>query len=101
MRFRFNPENELRDLDRNGRKSTVARRFEQSVVAAFGRRMQLIRAMRDERELYQFRGLHFERLERNAEEHSIRLNDQWRLIVRFREDDGGRYMWIDKIEDYH
>jgi toxin HigB-1 len=51
--------------------------------------------------LYQFRGLHFERLERNAEEHSIRLNDQWRLIVRFREDDGGRYMWIDKIEDYH
>lgn len=32
---------------------------------------------------------------------SIRLNDQWRLILRFEEDTNGKVIAIIEIADYH
>jgi proteic killer suppression protein len=34
-------------------------------------------------------------------EQSIRLNNQWRLIVRLEKDKEGKYLVILDIEDYH
>jgi proteic killer suppression protein len=46
--------------------------------------MQTIRAAPDERVFYQLKSLHFEELLGNrSHQHSMRLNDQWRLIIEF------------------
>jgi len=46
--------------------------------------------------------LHFEKLKGSrAGQHSIRLNDQWKLIFRIETDTEGRLLIIVKIVDYH
>jgi proteic killer suppression protein len=36
-----------------------------------------------------------------ADQHSIRLNDQWRLILHFRTGDDGKSVVVIEIVDYH
>ena len=101
MRFSINPDDGLDDLYTRGSSSKLGKKLDVAIVKAFARRMAVIAAVPDERELYAYASFHFEKLERNDVDHSIRLNGQWRLIVALREDEQGRYIWIDKIEDYH
>jgi len=76
--------------------------FPQAVVSAFRKRMQQIRAAEDERVFYQLRSLHFEKLKGNRKgQHSIRLNDQWRLIVRLEGEAPGRVLIVIEVVDYH
>jgi toxin HigB-1 len=73
-----------------------------SVDKAFRKRMQLIRAANDERDFYALKGLHFEKLKDNEEnERSMRLNDQWRLIVRLEGEAPNKTVVIVGIRDYH
>lgn len=37
----------------------------------------------------------------NKGERSLRLNDQWRLIVRLMKDEEGKLILIINLEDYH
>jgi proteic killer suppression protein len=68
----------------------------------FRRKVALLAAATDQRDLYNLRSLHFEKLAGDrATERSIRLNDQWRLILRLEQDDEGHLIVIIKIEDYH
>jgi toxin HigB-1 len=56
------------------------------VVKAFRKAMQHIRAASDERTLYSRRSFRFEKLKGNREgQYSMRLNDQWRLVVELHE----------------
>ena len=56
----------------------------------------------DERDLYALKGLRYEKLKGDrAGERSLRLNDQWRLIVRPVSEADGRVMLIIEIVDYH
>ena len=58
----------------------------------------------DERDLYKFKSLHFEKLagkRGKQEQRSLRLNDQFRLIVKLDRDSEGKYILIIDIEDYH
>lgn len=56
--------------------------FADVVVSAYRKRMQQIRAALDERDFYASKGMHFEKLKgKRSHQHSIKLNDQWRLIV--------------------
>jgi toxin HigB-1 len=72
------------------------------VVKSYRRRMQVIRAAKDTRDLREVRGNHFERLlGARAHQHSIRLNDQWRLIVELGRGKDSRTIVIMNIEDYH
>lgn len=72
------------------------------VVTAFRKRMQQIRAAPDERTFYALKSLHFEKLKGNrAHQRSMRLNDQWRLILEFSEEPSGKIVVIVDIEDYH
>src|SRR5436309_2787142 len=74
----------------------------QAVDKAFRRRMQLIRAVADERNFYEHKSLHFEKLKgRRSHQHSMRLNKQFRLIVEVEPSSGGNTLVIVAIEDYH
>lgn len=72
------------------------------VVKAFRKRMQVIRSARDERDFYALRSLRFEKLKANREgQYSMRLNDQWRLILSFDGEGSGKKVLIVEITDYH
>lgn len=56
----------------------------------------------DSRDFYQLRSLRFEKLSGNrAGQYSLRLNDQWRLIIRIEQDDQGQEIVVVEIVDYH
>jgi toxin HigB-1 len=76
--------------------------FQQSLVSLFRRRMQQIRAAADERDFYSLKSLHFEKLKGDrSHQHSMRLNDQWRLILEFEGSAPNKTVVIIAIEDYH
>ena len=68
----------------------------------FRKKVQLLAAATDERDLYNLRGLRLEKLSgTRSGQHSIRLNDQFRLILRFDTDKEGRLVVIVELTDYH
>jgi proteic killer suppression protein len=77
----------------------------QAVVKVFRKRMQQIRAAIDERDFYELRSLRFEKLKgKRKHQHSMRLNDQYRLIVELikeNPDAQSSKIKIVGIEDYH
>jgi proteic killer suppression protein len=76
--------------------------YSPSVVSAFRRRMQQIRSAPDERVFYALKSLHFEKLKgARSGERSMRLNDQWRLIVEITGAGEEKAVLILRIEDYH
>ena len=75
--------------------------FSPAVVKAFRRRMQMIRAATDERDFYALKSLHFEKMQSNPNHHSMRLNDQYRLIVELKSGSQAKTVVIVGIEDYH
>jgi toxin HigB-1 len=93
-------DNELRAMDAD--ETYVARRFDKVLHRAFRRVMGLIRAADDQRDLRAFTGLRLEKLAGNRKgQHSMRLNDQFRLIVRFVQDPQGQSIVVIEIVDYH
>ena len=72
------------------------------IVRAYRRRMQQIRAAADERDFYSQKSLRFEKLHGDRKhQRSMRLNDQWRLILEIRADCARRSVVVVAIEDYH
>ncbi|WP_298907578.1 type II toxin-antitoxin system RelE/ParE family toxin [uncultured Nostoc sp.] len=74
------------------------------VVDDFFEVMAIIDAAVDERDLYAQKGLRFEKLQGKrgkVGQRSLRLNDQWRLILTVDKDEQGNYLTIIDIEDYH
>ena len=61
-----------------------------------------IRAAQDERDLRVMRSLHLERLRGDrSHQHSLRLNDQYRLIIEIGKTDGRTRIVLVEITDYH
>ena len=90
------------DLDRLETDAHYTAGHSQEVVSAFRKRMQQIRAFRDERDLLAVRSLNFEKLKGNrGGQHSIRLNLKWRLILEVRGDHPCKIIGIIEIVDYH
>jgi proteic killer suppression protein len=76
--------------------------FPKEIVRAFRKRIQSIRAAVDERDLYAVKGNHFEKLKGNRDgQHSLRLNDQWRMIIEIKEGSPKNIIVVVGIEDYH
>ena len=76
--------------------------FSTPVVRAFRRRMQMIRDAVDERAFYAMRSLHFEKLKgKRSHQYSMRLNEQWRLIIELHKSGRRSVVVIVDIEDYH
>ncbi len=58
--------------------------FGGDVVKAYRKRVQQICAASDERTFYAQHSLKFEKLHGRESQYSMRLNDQWRLIMELR-----------------
>lgn len=90
------------DLDRLETDPEFNAGFDVAIVRRFRKTMQLIRAAPDERTFYQMKSLHYEKLKgRRSHQRSIRLNDQWRLILKIEHQEDGKLVIIVTIEDYH
>src|ERR1039458_6157929 len=76
--------------------------FPQAVEKKFRFRIQQIMSFIDEREFYSLKALHFEKLKGDrSHQHSIRLNDQWRMILEFEGEAPNKRLIVVGIEDYH
>ncbi len=72
------------------------------VVRRYRMTLAWIRAADDERDLYGNRSLHYEKLKGNRKhQRSMRLNDQYRLILEIEGEGADRVVHIVGIEDYH
>ncbi len=73
-----------------------------AVVKAYRKRMQLIRGAQDERAFYALKSLRFEKLKGGrSHQFSMRLNDQWRLIIELDGSGKEKVVQLVSIEDYH
>lgn len=98
MRFRF----ASRKLEALYTREKGARKFPPEIIDAFFDVMAVIAAASDERDFYAVKSLHYKNLSgTRAGDHSMRLNDQWRLIVRMEKDAEGKYVLVISLEDYH
>jgi toxin HigB-1 len=89
-------------LDRLETDPTYSAGFGNPVVKAYRKRMQQIRAATDERTFYAFKALNFEKLKGQREgQYSMRLNDQWRLIIELRGEAPRKTVYVVEIADYH
>jgi toxin HigB-1 len=89
-------------LDRLETDASYSAGFGDALVKAYRRAMQHIRAASDERTLYARRSFRFEKLSGNrAGQHSMRLNDQWRLIVEIKGEASNKTIHVIEIVDYH
>ena len=90
------------NLDRLETDHSYTGGWAQAVVKAFRKRMQQIRSAQDERDFYALKSLHFEKLKGQRQgQHSMRLNDQYRLIIELESQSSIKIVNVVNIEDYH
>ena len=76
--------------------------FAAEVVKVYRFRFNYMRNALHERDLHVLRSWRFERLKgRRDHQYSIRLNDQWRLILEIEGDAPQKVLVVVGIEDYH
>ena len=77
-------------------------RYGSDVVKAFCKKVAFIQAAEDERDLRNYKALHYEKLTGDRSgQRSVRLNKQWRLIIELQTDAQGRLVVVIEIADYH
>ncbi len=90
------------DLDQLDTAPSFTAGWLPAIVRAFRMRMQIIRAAPDERDFYAHKSWHFERLQgQRQHQHSLRLNDKYRLILELEGSGREKRVRIMAIEDYH
>ena len=91
-----------RVLQRIDENADYRGRYGANVVRAFRMRMQAIRAATSEIDFYAMKSLHFEKLKGPRQhQRSLRLNQQFRLILEIESDPQGHIVVVIDIEDYH
>ena len=91
------------DLGRLEVDGSFTAELDQTLVKAYRNKINIIRQAVDERLFYAIKSLHFERLEgKRKHQHSIRLNNKYRLIVELVErKPKNKAVRIVEITDYH
>lgn len=90
------------ELDRLETDARYIGKHSAAIVSLYRKRLQTIRSAPDERDLYALKSLHFEKLKgKRSHQYSIRLNDQWRLILEFKGKSPNKKVIIMAIADYH
>jgi proteic killer suppression protein len=91
-----------KDLDRLEVEPEFTAGHSRTIVRAYRKRITQIRAAPDEREFYAQKSFHFEKLKGDrSHQRSMKLNDQWRLILEFEGKGPQKVAIIVSIEDYH
>lgn len=89
-------------LEKLERDRNYQANYPPEICKMFRKRMQQIRAATDERDFYAMKSLRYEKLKgKRSHQHSMRLNDQWRLIIEIDSEGQHKILWICDIEDYH
>lgn len=89
-------------LERLATDASFTANLGHELVKKFRKRLQFIRAATDERDFYAMKSLHYEKLQGDREgQRSMRLNNQWRLILRIESDASGKLVVVISITDYH
>ncbi|MCX6023826.1 MAG: type II toxin-antitoxin system RelE/ParE family toxin [Chloroflexi bacterium] len=90
------------DLDRLETDPAFDMRLPAAVVKGYRRRLDDIYSAVDERDFYQLKSLHYEKLKGSRQrQRSMRINNQYRLVIELLDRDGGKVVRIVSIEDYH
>jgi toxin HigB-1 len=90
------------NLDRLESDGSYDRGLSQVLVTAYRKRLQFIRNAPDERDFCALKSLRFKQLEGNrSQQHSMRLNDQYRLILELDGSGAEKTAVIVAIEDDH
>lgn len=72
------------------------------VTKAFRKTVGLLAAAPTQADLRNYRALRLKKLQGNRQgQHSVRLNHQWRLIMRFETDSDGQFLIVIEVVDYH
>lgn len=99
MRIRF-ADGELRRLYYD--ESYHPKGMDRTLARAFRKKVAILEAAENELALRQMRSLNLKKLKgKRAGQHSIRINDQWRLIFIFLDGGSGRIVLLIEIADYH
>lgn len=73
-----------------------------SLIRVFLKRVNIVKQAVDRRDLYEIKSNHLEKLKGDRQhQHSLCLNDQYRLIIQFKHKQGKEMVSIIKIVDYH
>ncbi|MBN1865855.1 type II toxin-antitoxin system RelE/ParE family toxin [Candidatus Sumerlaeota bacterium] len=90
------------DLSRMETDPSFRSAFSKETVRAYRKRLSVVRAAKDERDLYALRSNHFEKLHGKREgQCSLRVNDQWRIIVEIVPGTPKNTIRVLSLEDYH
>jgi proteic killer suppression protein len=72
------------------------------IVRAYRKLMNLIRTAESSKDLREFKSRHFERLKgKRKHQRSLKINNQYRLVVEMENSEGKEVMAVIAIEDYH
>lgn len=92
-------DDDLQDLETNPEAKS---RFSKAVVKAYRQLMRIVRDAVDERDLRKLKSLHFEKMKgKRSHQCSLRINDQWRLVIEIEKGNPKNVIRVIKIEDYH
>lgn len=73
-----------------------------NIISMYRLRLTQIKAANSRHDLYELRSLRLKKLKGSrSSDHSIRLNNQYRMIIRFTSDQKIEVVNILAIEDYH
>ncbi len=76
--------------------------FPSHIVSKFRMRVQQIAAATNENDFRNLKSLHFEKLKgARSHQYSMKLNDQWRLVIEIEDRKGKKVLRIMEITDYH
>ncbi len=90
------------DLDRLETDKQFTAGFPPAIVKGFRKVLRFLRAANDERDLIAMHGLNFHPLEDDrAGQHSVNVNDQYRLILEMRGEGRNKRIGVIEIVDYH
>ncbi len=97
MRFRFDND----ELAKLYYEDVGGGKYPEAVVAAFFRRMEVIKGASNENDLRAIKGNHFEKLEEEENTYSIRLNLTYRLIFGMDKDGTCTILLIREISNHY
>ena len=90
------------ELERLASDVTYMGKRSATVVKKFRNRINRIQQAVNRTDLYALKSLRLEKLKgQRQQQYSMRLNDQYRLIVEFRKESGKEIVNIIEIGDYH
>lgn len=90
------------DLDRLYFEPSFTGGWAPAIVKGYRKAVGFIRQASDERDIRAMKGLNFHPLKDDREgQHSVNLNDQWRLILEIRGEGTNKRIGVIEIVDYH